>query len=171
MPAHTVETLDGTAWAIDFEGQWYNLSTIPRIVYTLGDIVCHQKQNRSYTLNSNQMPVCARDIGLLFGLAIGFSLGIPAEKRPHVLSTACQLMHLRRLYWATALMILLLGPMIIDGLFQNLTTYESTNLLRTTTGLLFGIGLAIGVNTLILTDPRLTYQKIESKVEMNNRIK
>lgn len=157
MPAHTVESLDGTAWTIDFEMQWHNLPTIPQVTYTLGDIICHQKQERSYTFNSNQMPVCARDIGLLFGLAIGFGLAITTAKQSYVLSTAAQLTHVRGLYRVTALMILLLGPMIIDGLFQSLTAYESTNVLRTTTGLLFGVGLALGVNILILTDPRLTH--------------
>lgn len=41
--------------------------------------------------------------------------------------------------------ILLIIPMIIDGLLQLLTPYISNNLLRSITGVLFGIGIGHGI--------------------------
>jgi len=39
--------------------------------------------------------------------------------------------------------VLLMLPMIIDGLVQRLTSYESNNIKRVITGFLFGYGLVV----------------------------
>ncbi len=57
--------LDGAPCFIDHS---WDISEFP---YLLGDILCHQEQDRSFILNGSQMPVCSRDIGLVFGLMLG----------------------------------------------------------------------------------------------------
>ncbi len=57
--------LDGDPCFVDHS---WKISEFP---YLLGDILCHQEQDRSFILNGSQMPVCSRDIGLIFGLTLG----------------------------------------------------------------------------------------------------
>ena len=57
---------------------WSELNPYYAFVYAFGDLNCHQKFERSWTINGNQMPVCARDVGIFLGLALGgwwFSVG------------------------------------------------------------------------------------------------
>jgi len=72
LEPHTVEGLDGNANMIDYSDKWDKLSVYHKAVYTFSDFNCHQKHNRSYTINENQMPVCARDVGIFIGLSFGF---------------------------------------------------------------------------------------------------
>ena len=67
--------LDGDPCFVDHP---WRLSEAP---YLLGDVLCHQEQGRSFVLNGSQMPVCARDIGIWPGLAVGLLAYIPLERR------------------------------------------------------------------------------------------
>ncbi|OGS43893.1 MAG: hypothetical protein A3K76_00965 [Euryarchaeota archaeon RBG_13_57_23] len=96
------------------------------MVYWLGDAECHQLSERSYYLNDNQMPFCARDLGLFAGIAVGF--GIATFYRFKVKP------------WVFLIAVLPLG---IDGGIQAVPSYESSNPLRLGTGILAGIGLAL----------------------------
>ena len=100
-----------------------------RFVYTLGDYWCHQKESRSLFLNDNQMPVCSRDLGIFFGVLIGAFFGMLYTRRITILSP-----------------LVLLFPTGLDGLMQYFTTYESFNLLRISTGILAGFGIASYLN-------------------------
>ena len=60
--------LDGAPGIIDHR---WDASEFP---YLLGDFLCHQQTDRSFILNGNQMPFCARDVGLLLGFAVGMAL-------------------------------------------------------------------------------------------------
>lgn len=81
---------------------------------------CHQMQERSFSVRGYQLPLCARCTGLLCGHIIGFLLGCLTEVP---LYAAC-----------------LMLPLIADGTVQYLTAYESTNLRRVITGVLYGTG-------------------------------
>ena len=50
---------------------WSELNPVFGLVYAFGDINCHQKHDRSWKINENQMPVCARDIGIFMGFFMG----------------------------------------------------------------------------------------------------
>lgn len=94
---------------------------------------CHRKKERSFHYKGKQFPVCARCtgelIGMLFALVTCFFLRPPL--------------------W---ICILLMLPMIADGLVQRLTPYESNNIKRVITGFLFGYALVMFiVITLIAT--------------------
>ncbi len=64
-PYGMYHSLDGSPCFIDHS---WSISDFP---YLIGDILCHQEQDRSFILNGSQMPVCSRDIGLIFGLTLG----------------------------------------------------------------------------------------------------
>ncbi len=82
---------------------------------------CHQRPERSFFVKGYQMPVCARCEGEIIGALL--SLVAIWFIRPSLL-----------------LMAVFMIPMALDGLIQAFTRYESTNLRRLTTGILFGFG-------------------------------
>lgn len=70
------------------------------------------------------MPVCARCEGEYIGIIAGL-IAVWFVKPP---------------YWLMAVLML---PMIIDGLIQAFTQYESTNWRRLITGMLFGFSITM----------------------------
>ena len=85
---------------------------------------CHCRPDRSFHLRGVQFPVCARCTGILAGMLAALAtlwLWVP---RP----------------WA---LILMLAPLVIDGAVQHRTRYESNNLRRFLTGLLYGYAMIV----------------------------
>lgn len=126
VPADTLTDLSGTTGLRDNDDQFDGLNPVARAVYVLGDIECHQLAERSYFINGNQMPFCARDVGIFAGVAVGFGLATFAAVNINPI-----------------LLMLGLVPMGVDGGVQLVTAYESTNPLRLGTGLLAGASLAL----------------------------
>lgn len=132
LSSGSVPGLDGSIGSVD---NWDELQVMPplqRLVYTIGDLNCHQQADRSFFLNDNQLPICARDLGILGGLILGL---------------AAYMFVRRPVRWAV--LLLLLVPMALDGGAQALTSYESSNLIRAMTGCLAGLGLGWGVGMLV----------------------
>lgn len=105
-------------------------SAFARFFYSAGDANCHQLAHRSFFLNGNQMPFCARCTSIFLGLVAGTALLIFLSIELNI-------------FW----IILGLVPMALDGGIQLLRIgYESTNGTRFATGLLAGIvtGIALG---------------------------
>lgn len=126
VPAGTLEDLSGRVGYHDNDALFADLDPLPRLIYWIGDAQCHQIAERSYFLNGNEMPFCARDLGLFLGVAIGF--GVVSFFR----------------YKINPLFVLLgLVPMGIDGGAQLLTDYESNNTLRMITGVIAGVVLSM----------------------------
>ena len=69
VPAGTLTDLSGSVSVRDNTELFEGLSPLPRAIYRAGDAECHQIANRSFFINDNQMPFCARDVGLFVGLA------------------------------------------------------------------------------------------------------
>jgi len=126
VPAGTLTDLSGRVGTRENTEALSGLSPLPRAIYTFGDIECHQIAERSYFLNGNQMPFCARDFGLFLGLVAGFAFALFVRFRGSPL-----------------LLLLGLVPMGVDGGLQIVTDYESTNPLRLATGLLAGAVLSM----------------------------
>ena len=82
---------------------------------------CHQMPERSFFIGDYQLPLCARCTGIVIG---------------HVLGIVVSFFH--RLPF-----LCLLGtiPLMVDGLVQEFTSYESTNRRRLCTGILYGFGV------------------------------
>ena len=121
VPAGDLTDLSGSIMVIDNSRQFDNLNPLAKTVYYLGDMNCHQLKNRSFFLNDNQMPFCARDIGIFSGIFIGAI-------------TALIMILPTKWYW------LIIGflPIAVDGIMQEVTAYESSNSLRFVTGALAG---------------------------------
>lgn len=83
---------------------------------------CHCRDDRSFHYHGKKFPICARCTGELAGILVSmvssFFFLPPA-----------------------AVAVLLMLPMIADGLIQLKTPYESTNPRRLVTGFLFGYAL------------------------------
>ncbi len=126
VPSGTLTDLSGSVSVRDNTELFDQLSPLPRAVYKAGDVECHQLANRSFFINENQMPFCARDVGLFVGLAA--ASGVATFVR----------------YKINPLFVLAgLVPIGIDGGLQLVTSYESNNALRLATGLLAGVVLAL----------------------------
>ncbi len=125
-PSDTLLDLTGTVGMRENDAQFEPLSIVPRTIYIIGDLECHQIAERSFFLNGNQMPFCSRDLGLFIGLVAGFGIAtfISIQINP-------------------ALLVLGLLPLGLDGGVQLVTEYESTNSLRVATGVLAGAALAL----------------------------
>lgn len=82
---------------------------------------CHARPDRSFYFRGKQFPICARCTGELMGMIIGIPIVI-FRGCPHI--------------GVTLLMML---PLVFDGFLQRLTPYESGNIRRLLTGILFGI--------------------------------
>jgi len=132
IPEGTVGGLDGSIGSLDHEDDLEFVPWPQRAVYLLGDINCHQQADRSFELNDNQMPFCARDLGLLAGAIVGLAAFVLLG---------------RKVEWAWLLVLLV--PMAVDGVVQAVTDYESSNALRSITGLLAGIAAGYGAGMLI----------------------
>jgi uncharacterized membrane protein len=84
---------------------------------------CHCRPDRSFHFRGKPFPVCARCTGFLAGFilsAITYAFWHPAS---------------------VILLILMLLPMITDGILQARTAYESTNLRRVISGFCFGYAI------------------------------
>lgn len=136
------------------EFAWSDLHFYAAFIYGFGDLNCHQKHERSWEINENQMPVCARDVGIFFGLFLGsLAFYFRGVNRWTVRDTCLSIlpdMWLESTYTKNNRTIAWLGlgtllclPLIFDGFYQLLTAYESTNSLRLITGIPFGFGIAI----------------------------
>lgn len=126
VPSGTLQDLSGVVGGHENEDQFSGLPLVPHAIYWLGDAECHQMAERSYFLNDNQMPFCARDLGLFLGFPVGFGL-----------------LSFRRLIVNPFLALAGLVPMALDGGLQAITSYESTNPLRLATGMVAGMALSI----------------------------
>lgn len=123
LPTGSVTDLSGRASAIDNSAVTDRMPPLPRAIYLLGDINCHQLAERSLYLNGNQMPFCARDVGIFIGLAAGMLLVLALAPR-----------------FSLAALVVLVLPILLDGTVQLTGWYESSNLLRMITGVLGGAG-------------------------------
>ncbi len=133
---------------------WTELDPYSGFIYAFGDLNCHNKAERSIKINDNQMPVCTRDVGIFFGLAVGgFWFSRKGYNRWTVKDTCLSLLpddwligtyksNRRTLVWL-ACGVLLCLPLIVDGFTQLLTSYESNNITRPITGAGFGVGLGV----------------------------
>ncbi|MDP6869219.1 MAG: DUF2085 domain-containing protein [Candidatus Poseidoniaceae archaeon] len=137
---------------------WTDLDPYAAFIYAFGDLNCHNKAERSWSINGNQMPMCVRDVGIFFGLALGgYVFSRRGINRWTVRDTFLSMFpddrvefiykNDYRLKSMFALLAICAVPMAIDGFSQMLlTSYESNAFMRLVTGIPFGlfIGAYIG---------------------------
>jgi uncharacterized membrane protein len=133
---------------------WTELNPYAAFIYAFGDLNCHQKHERSWEVNNNQLPVCTRDVGIFFGLFAGGAVFTRRGWNRWTVKDTCLSLfpdrwldpvyakNRRTMLWLVCGLILCL-PLIGDGFLQLLTSYESNNVKRVLTGIPFGLGLGI----------------------------
>ncbi|MEA3458133.1 MAG: DUF2085 domain-containing protein [Candidatus Thermoplasmatota archaeon] len=133
LPSGSVEDLSGLTGISDNEASINKMSFPWNLVYSAGDRLCHQKAERSFFINDNQMPFCSRCTAIWLGMAIGLG----------------SMIFYKILLNEKFLIAIGIGivPIGIDGVGQLFKFWESTNAIRVITGLLIGIvcGIAIGL--------------------------
>jgi len=150
ISSNSINDLSGLTGVSDNQATIDNMPAPWDSIYGIGDRMCHQKAERSFFLNGNQMPFCSRCTAIWLGLAIGLGFLVLYKIK----------LNEKFLY----LIIIGIIPIGIDGVGQLFNLWESTNIMRLITGLLIGIvcGLAIG---LIIDELRELI--IEKKKEKN----
>jgi uncharacterized membrane protein len=133
LPTGSVDELSGYAGVADNTESIDDMPLPWNHVYSCGDRLCHQKTERSFYLNDNQMPFCSRCTAIWIGLVIGlgfmvfYSINLDGK----------------------FIFVIIIGliPIGIDGIGQLLMLWESTNIMRVITGLLIGVvcGISIGI--------------------------
>ncbi|MBI0584094.1 MAG: DUF2085 domain-containing protein [Methanomassiliicoccus sp.] len=123
LPPGTVGGLGGLPGTVDDASSFEGMNLFARAVYLIGDANCHQLPDRSLFINDNQMPFCARDVGIFIGLVLGM---------------LTVLLWSPRFSWIVLAALVL--PILIDGGVQYLGGHESNNVLRLITGALGGAG-------------------------------
>ena len=133
LPQGSVDDLSGYTGLSDNKEV---IDTMPgpwNSVYSAGDRLCHEKAERSFFINGNQMPFCSRCTAIWLGLAIGLGFMVFYK------------IELDEKF----LFVIIFGivPIGVDGVGQLFGLWESTNIARVITGLAVGIicGIAIGV--------------------------
>jgi uncharacterized membrane protein len=164
LAPNTVSGLDGKANVMDFNELWDTLPPYQRAIYAFGDLNCHQKWYRSFTINGNQMPVDARMTSIFFFVNIGFLTMMFVEVDTSAGITILNIFprrfrgfitkRVKPELFVTIVIILAILPVAIDGFTQLLTSYESTNFIRVLTGISTGWigGVIFGAMILSVTD-------------------
>lgn len=132
VPSNSIDDLTGSTGVSDNQNLIDDLPQPWSAIYNCGDKMCHQKADRSFFINGNQMPFCSRCTAIWVGLAIGLGFlafyKIPLNEK--------------------FIFVIIIGliPIGIDGVGQLIHLWKSTNIIRVITGLLIGIvcGMAIG---------------------------
>ncbi len=165
----TVEGLDGAANRVVYMELWKELPTYHAAVYTFSDFNCHQMHERSYYLNGNQMPVCARCVGIFIGLTLGFFAMMFITPRKDYKDMLMSLIPMeteqlsqmkKRLLMITA-GAAMLSPMAADGFIQLLSDYESNNPMRTVTGILGGVVFSLFMSALLVSSIYFIHEEEE----------
>ncbi len=133
LPKESVSDLSGLVAFSDNEDTINDMDLPWGFVYSAGDRLCHQKAERSFFINDNQMPFCSRCTAIWLGLVIGLGF---------MVFYTIQLNE--KFLFA---IIISFVPIGVDGIGQLFGFWESTNIIRVITGLLIGgvCGVALGV--------------------------
>ena len=150
LPKGSIKDLSGMTGVSD------NQKTIDKLpfpwgaIYGMGDRLCHQKAERSFFINGNQMPFCSRCTAIWLGITIGLGFMVFYK------------IELNKKF--VLLIILGLVPIGLDGVGQLFGFWESNNIIRLITGLLIGIvsGIAIGI---IIDESREIYNSRKTKLK------
>jgi uncharacterized membrane protein len=113
-------------------------------IYGFYSINCHQLPDHSFKLNGRQLPLCARCTGITLGQLIGeVTCIIPDNLNPYK-----EFQLEKSIIYCLAVSALFF-PLVIDGSVQYFTVYESNNMMRLATGMLYGIAMTSLMDELV----------------------
>jgi uncharacterized membrane protein len=132
QPSNTIKDLSGSVGIFDNKNVTWHMAFPWNYIYTFGDVWCHQKSERSFFINGNQMPVCARCFGIFLGVPIGICFSILSKTK------------IDKNIHKKFLIPLISGysPLAVDEAGQLAGLWHSTNIIRMLTGI--SAGLAFG---------------------------
>jgi len=125
-------------------------------IYLAGHYTCHQRSDRSFYLNDNQLPVCSRCIGIYLGMSLVFLIALWQRPKGSFFQSLCQLIKFNPISKKECCdFVIIIGigailaiPMLADGFLQIFTSYVSNEMTRLFTGFFFGLfegGLTVGL--------------------------
>lgn len=129
VPFGYVTEMDGSIGMIDHSGTWSEMNIFADLVYSIGDVVCHQEMSRTFMLNGNQLAVCSRDVSILAGMFAGLLF----------FSRSPQHAEDGRMLYVSFLFVVL---MFVDWSVQFITGSDIM-ITRVMTGLLCGFAIAV----------------------------
>jgi uncharacterized membrane protein len=100
-------------------------------MYVVGAFICHQRPERSFHLDSIQLPVCARCIGIYGGAALGVALQLVPGWRPRVRPRA--------------LVVAAAAPTLVMVALEMADVWATSNAARAAAGIWLGVGIAMAV--------------------------
>jgi len=135
LPTNSTGDLSGRVGLVDNAGVWSSFPQPAQWTYHFGDAECHTKSARSFFINGNQMPVCARDVAIFMGITAGLALALSPRSRVYRLAVTLP-------WW---MYFVLLAPIAVDGGAQDVLGFESDNLRRVLTGFPAGVAVALAL--------------------------
>lgn len=151
----TVAGLDGAENRLDHADRWMGLPFVHGVTYGIGDVLCHQKSWRSFSVGGNQLPVDERMTAIFAGALPGLLLSFWLPVSSHVTRALDHVVPSRwraasdgaRARRWTLIVVVALLPAAVDVLWENGWGRESTMPLRVLTGSIAGVagGLVLGV--------------------------
>ena len=137
--SYTIKDLSGSVGVIDNPNITKYMVFPWNYIYSFGDIWCHQKEERSFFINGNQMPIWARCTGLFLGIAIGAGVSIFLKIKIDENIHKKILVQLTIGYF----------PIMLDLTGQAIGLWHSINVVRILTGTLAGLTFAMIFGILI----------------------
>ena len=144
---------------------WSELNPYAALIYGFGDLNCHQKHDRTWSLNGNQMPVCVRDVGIFFGFFLGSIIWYRKGLNRWTITDSIISVYPSTLYdsiyirgrrsiavWLFAAIAII--PMGLDGGIQAISSYESNSFMRLFTGIPFGLFVGLFFSSSISARPK-----------------
>ncbi|MDR2035601.1 MAG: DUF2085 domain-containing protein [Coriobacteriales bacterium] len=123
------------------------LDIFQQVLHFLGHGFCHQFAERSFEAGGLQFCVCARCTGLYLGFIITLIVLLVAARSPLHKSMPAALPP----QWAIIPGILLMLPLLFDGVSSYAGLRETTNLIRYLTGYACGMGLGVLASAAVLS--------------------
>jgi uncharacterized membrane protein len=116
--------------------EFWGAGGLADFLYRAYHLSCHQLPSRSWFICGAKLGVCVRCLATyLFFIPMGAALFIRSARE--------WLIRRSFLKFVLPISLAFLSPLVIDGLLQLITPWESTNLLRFATGALAGVGTAL----------------------------
>jgi len=110
-------------------------------VYSFGNLICHQRADRSWFINGIQMPVCVRCLGISIGICIASVISVLIVPKGNFIRKIKKFYFIDEKGSLIKLVVIIsffMLPLIIDGFSQIIFEYSSLEITRFITGLLFG---------------------------------
>lgn len=107
-----------------------------------GRAICHQLEDRSLQISGETLSVCARDTGIYIGIFSSLTYLHLTKRKSKITIPSIKV---------SFFLLLLMVPMMVDGLGSYLHLFESDNIKRLVSGTSFGLALPFFLYPLVLS--------------------